>query len=426
MEPGNSTDKAEKKNRSKRYGPQTLSPEYRAVLARLRYVGEFLFGGNLATYAAAVGVTESWLKFMLREKSRVRMSTFIRFVKSGLVSAEWLFCGTGAMLTSNAITDDIGGTTTIGAINSRYQILDTGALSPIRLPEISASTSSSVSHCSERTQKLVSVARQVFISSTNAKPVILFLNAPPLVTGIADAVAGMLKNKYATGLAISLAAAETDYQLAGQTDLGVFNDVVIRAAKSGLGLGEALGAFLANRVEPEKSVLAAAFAYGAPVTVHGSIGESPLHFCPAKSGAELGAAYGATGYIDSLVFAEQVRQMAGDKTSLFLNVGSSLPGLPLLSSAMSAAQEGLGLTFERLKISRFTTKQTESALDVCVSGPYDYLMTTLLSACDAIFEGSFDVFTNKDSGEQFVAFEFLNQCAENVRERAKSAGKRKR
>lgn len=426
MEPDNSTDKAEKASRRKKYPRQILSPEYRAVLSRLQYVGEFLFGGNLAAYAKAVGMSENWLKRALREETRVRVSTFIQFVTSGIVSAEWLFCGTGPMLTSNVVSDDIGGPVTIGEINSRYQILNTGALSPIRLPKIETNTPGSVSHCSERTQKLVSVARQVFISSTNAKPIILFLNAPPLVAGITATVSEMLQKKYVTGLALSLAAAETDYQLAGQTDLSAFNDIVIRGAKAGLGLGEALGAFLANRVEPDKSVLAAAFAVGAPITIHGSIGESPLHFCPAKSGAELGAAYGATGYIDSLVFAEQVRQMAGETSSLFLNVGSSLPGLPLLSSAMSAAQEGLGLSFERLKISRFTTKQTESALDVCVTGPYDYLMDTLLSACDAIFGGKFDVFTNKNNGEQFVAFEFLNQCAENVRERAKPAGKRKR
>jgi hypothetical protein len=413
----NSTEKAGKRGRKKKYAPPRTSPEFEALIGRLRYVGDFVFGGNLEAYAAAVGLTEFWLKKILVHEARVRISTFMRFVTSGLVSAEWLFCGTGPMLMSNVVTDEISGLSPLQNMNSRYAVLNTSALSPLKMPELPLHVPSPVvEQPHETSRKTISVARQVFIASVNAKPIILFVNAAPIAANVTPVAAEMLQKKYVTGVALSLAAAELDYQQSGQTDLGAFNDIVIRAAKSGLGLGEALGAFLANRVEPVKSILAAAYSVGAPVTVHGSIGESPLHFFPAKSGAELGAAYGATGYVDSLVFAEQVRQMAGDKTSLFLNLGSVAPGLPLLSSAMAAAQEGLGLTFKHVKISRITSRKVESNLDACVCGPYEQSLLYVYQACNAIFEGNFDVYTNKDTGEQFAAFRLLNECAERVRE----------
>jgi hypothetical protein len=426
MEPDNSTEKAEKPKKKKQYERQRTSPEFEALVGRLRYVGEFLFSGNLSAYAAAVGMTEEWLTYVLDSANRVRLTTFMQFVTSGLVSAEWLFCGTGPMLMSNVTVDSISGNASLQNINSRYAVLNTAALAPLKLPEIPEHKPSTVEHNNDTTRQIISVARQVFISSKNAKPIILFVNAAPLMANIAPIIEELLRKKYLTGVALSLSAAELDYQHSGQTDPGTFNDIVIRGGQSGLGLGEALGAFIANRTTNDKSVLAAAYSVGVPVTVHGSVGESPMHFCAAKNGAELGAAYGATSYVDSLVFAEQVRNMSGDAMSLFLNLGSVAPGLPLLSSAMAAAQEGLGLTFNRLKISRFTTRKVTSNLDACVCAPYDYSLANLLSACDAIFEGGFDVYVNQNTGEQFASFGMLKQCAENVRERAEEQRKRKR
>lgn len=326
---------------------------------------------------------------------------------------------------ANVIPDDISGVIPQHNMNSRYATLNTGELSPLTMPELPAPPAPiQIEQSHETSRKTTAIARQIFISSINQTPVILFINAAPIISNIASIVTEMLQKKYVTGVALTLAAAEADYQQAGNNDLGAFNDVVIRGAKTGLGLGEALGAFIANQ-NTGRSVLAAAYSLGVPVTVHGSIGESPLHFCPAKTGAELGAAYGATTYVDSLVFAEQVRRMAGDKMSLFLNMGSALPGLPLFSSAMAAAQEGLGLVFNRVKISRITSRKVESKLDACVCGPYDQSLTHVLQACDAIFEGGFDVYTNQDTGEQFAAFGLLNECAERVRKCAKKSGKRK-
>lgn len=388
-------------------------------------MGDFLFGGDLVAYAAALDIPEYSLKRILNENCRVRVGTFIHFVRKGLVSAEWLLCGTGPMMPHTAV-DDLSGFSPANTINTRYPVFDVNALRPFKIPELSPPPHEYVPHSNEQSRKAISIARQIFISSTNAKPIVLFLNAPSIAAGIAPIVCEMLQKKYLTGVAFTLAAAELDCQLAGHTDLAAINSLILRGAQSGLGLGETLAAAVSNPETVNKSILAAAYSVGAPVTIHGTLGESPLHFCATKRGAELGAAYGQTMYIDTLVFAEQVKAMAGDQTSLFLNAGSSLPGLPLLSSAMAAAQEGLGLTFNRLKISRLTTREVDSALDVCVSGPYRYLFESILSSCNAIFEGSFDVYTNKDTGEQFVAFEFLNQCAENVRKRAKESGKRKR
>lgn len=262
----------------------------------------------------------------------------------------------------------------------------------------------------------VPAARQVFIARQNQKPVLMYVSPSVLSSGVAPVIIDMLKKKYVTGIAMSTATAACDYAMNGGTDTDKFQAAIIRGARAGAGLGESLASalFTKNR---ETSLLAAAYDLNVPVTVHGILGELPSDYHPFKNTAEYGAAFGATSYVDALVLARQIEQMAGDVNSLFINTGSPVPGTRLFAAAMRMLQQAKKLKFDKLKLLRLSAKRVESAADVCVCAPYRELFPALLVSCDAIYEGGFDVFTNKNTGEQFAAFGFIKQCVENVREK---------
>ena len=376
----------------------------------------------MAAYAKAAGISEYWLGRVLDSSTRVRLSTIGHFVRNRLVSAEWLFCGTGPMLPVDVHTDDIEGAFVPMTISSKYPIFDPASVVPV-LPNSScqsfvfpgSSFSGAVSTAT------VPAARQVFISRQNQKPVVMHVSASVIASGVTPIIIDMLRKQYVTGISMSTSAAWLDYTQAGSFDVFEFQKAIVRGATAGLGLGEALGLFIDKR---ENSLLAAAYDLNAPVTVHGAIGETAIGYQPFKSTAEFGAAFGTASYIDSLVFAAQIEQLAGDVMSAFIYTGSPIAALAPLSVAMRNFQLTKKLKFNRLKLIRLSAQNVESSADVCICAPYRELFPALLVSCDAIYEGGFDVFTNKNTGEQFAAFGFIKQCVENVRKKPKARPKR--
>jgi len=124
------------------------------------------------------------------------------------------------------------------------------------------------------------------------------------------------------------------------TETGRINDVIAAGARSGLGLGEAVGQAILDGPFPHKdiSVLAEGVRLGVPVTVHVGIGYDIIHEHPNCDGAALGQ----TSYQDFLIFAEAVRGLEG---GVLLSLGSAVmgPEVYLKALAMSrnvARQEG--------------------------------------------------------------------------------------
>jgi hypothetical protein len=131
-------------------------------------------------------------------------------------------------------------------------------------------------------------------------------------------------------------------------ETGRMNDIIRDGARSGLGLGEALGRAILDGPFPHKdiSVLAAGVRLGVPVTVHVGIGYDILHEHPNCDGAALGQ----TSYHDFLVFAQAVTVLEG---GVVLNFGSAVMGPEVYLKALAMArnvahQEGRA-------IRRFTT-----------------------------------------------------------------------
>lgn len=101
----------------------------------------------------------------------------------------------------------------------------------------------------------------------------------------------------------------TEGQFGLWQETGRLNDVAAEAARTGMGLGEAFGRFIAEsglRYSAD-SILAAGWRLRVPVTVHVGIGQDIIHEHPNCDGA----AYGAASYTDFLVFTQSLAQLQG-------------------------------------------------------------------------------------------------------------------
>jgi len=116
-------------------------------------------------------------------------------------------------------------------------------------------------------------------------------------------------------------------------ETGRMNDVIAAAARTNIGLGEALGREILDGAFPHKdmSVLAAGVRLGVPVTVHVGIGYDILHEHANCDGAALGQ----TSYQDFLIFAHSVSRLEG---GVLLSLGSAVMGPEVYLKALAMAR----------------------------------------------------------------------------------------
>src|SRR5437879_2229853 len=194
-------------------------------------------------------------------------------------------------------------------------------------------------------QRLVEARRQ-------GRARILLMGAHVLRAGVARHLIDLMQRGLLTHIAMNGAGPIHDWEFAligastesvaryirtGEFGLwqetGRMNDVVRDGARSGLGLGEALGRAILDGPFPHKdvSVLAAGVRLGVPVTVHVGIGYDILHEHPNCDGAALGQ----TSYQDFLIFAETVTRLEG---GVLLNFGSAVMGPEVYLNALALAR----------------------------------------------------------------------------------------
>ena len=116
-------------------------------------------------------------------------------------------------------------------------------------------------------------------------------------------------------------------------ETGRMNEVIANAARTNIGLGEALGRAILDGDFPHKdiSVLAAGVRLGVPVTVHVGIGYDILHEHANCDGAALGQ----TSYQDFLIFAHSVSRLEG---GVLLSLGSAVMGPEVYLKALAMAR----------------------------------------------------------------------------------------
>jgi hypothetical protein len=101
----------------------------------------------------------------------------------------------------------------------------------------------------------------------------------------------------------------------------IINDTIAAGAREELGIGEAIGRFLAGSRQARFrrfSLLAQAYHLRVPVTVHVAMGTDIIHNHPAIDPRALGAAT----HRDFLLLASLVQEM--DRGGVYLNVGSAV------------------------------------------------------------------------------------------------------
>jgi hypothetical protein len=159
--------------------------------------------------------------------------------------------------------------------------------------------------------------------------------------GLAPVLADLMERGFATGFAMNGAASIHDFEIAiaGHTSEDVeavlpdgrfgsaeetgreMNQAIAEAARTGCGMGEALGACL-SRLAPAEfapySLLLRAYRQQVPVTVHAAIGTDTPHTHPGAAGD----AIGATSHHDFRLLCSLVTELHDG--GVYLNVGSAV------------------------------------------------------------------------------------------------------
>jgi hypothetical protein len=191
-----------------------------------------------------------------------------------------------------------------------------------------------------KADELKSVARAVVSARRKGKPVIAMLGGHVIKTGCSPVLADLAANGYIRHFASNGSAAVHDTELAqcGHTSEDVaahlqdgsfgmaadtadlINSAARRAAKTGEGFGEAVGALLVEQKSPhmERALLARSYQLKIPYTLHVALGTDIVHQHPTASGAAIGEA----SLRDFRILAHTVSQLG--QGGVVLNLGSAV------------------------------------------------------------------------------------------------------
>jgi len=190
-------------------------------------------------------------------------------------------------------------------------------------------------------KSLRAVAQAIAAAHRGDRPVIVGLGAHVIKVGLAPIVTDLMERGIVTAVAMNGAGIIHDFELAlmghtseevdAEIDDGRFgmaeetgrmlNEAIVRGAKEGRGLGEAVGLFIHQSTEQfphgATSLLATGARRGIPVTVHVALGTDIIHMHPSADGA----AIGATSMLD---FRRLAAVVAGMEGGVYVNLGSAV------------------------------------------------------------------------------------------------------
>ena len=185
------------------------------------------------------------------------------------------------------------------------------------------------------------------------KPIIWGLGAHVVKCGLNPVLIDLMGRGFVTALALNGAGAIHDFEiaLAGSTsedveseletgDFGTsretaewINDAIAQGVVRGIGLGEAIGSYLAENLSRlpfvNVSLLAAAFERKIPVTVHVALGTDTIHMHPSADGSLLGMG----SLRDFRLLTAVVRDL--NDGGVYLNCGSAVILPEVLLKAVS-------------------------------------------------------------------------------------------
>ena len=197
---------------------------------------------------------------------------------------------------------------------------------------------------------------EILRAHARRRPILWGLGAHVLKVGLSPVLLDLMERGFVSGIAMNGAGVVHDFELAvvGRTSedveatlgTGAFgmaretgeevNRAVLLGDRDGLGLGAAVGRYLAaRRPRPPhlgQSLLAAAWRLGLPATVHVAVGTDVVHLHPSCDPAALGRAT----HLDFRIFAAEVSRLGGG--GVYLNVGSAVILPEVFLKAVSLAR----------------------------------------------------------------------------------------
>jgi hypothetical protein len=184
------------------------------------------------------------------------------------------------------------------------------------------------------------VVEAVVAARAKKRAIVWGLGGHVIKCGLAPVLIDLMERGYATGFALNGSSSIHDFEIAlvGHTSEDVeavlpdgrfgaaeetgrdMNRAIVEGDREGLGMGEALGKWLAERGGDgiHASLLANAYKRATPVTVHVAIGTDTPHTHPAAEPA----AIGSTSHRDFRLFAACVTEL--HEGGVYLNVGSAV------------------------------------------------------------------------------------------------------
>lgn len=376
------TELTRRKRRSRKLLHSTSAIRTRAV-----YLCNYLHGGDVTSFANFLQLDAKHLQLCLCHHSRLTPSMLAQMISLTNVRAEWLLCGVGPMLASDA-PEGLETLVLPRTLGSAFSRLDNDLLPALPVVRTVAPDSHEPGTV---TPEIEAAAKAIVQARLAGKPVWMLVGKDALYCGARPVITAMLTKKYVTGLGLTAGAMDLEVPVSSAVDK---THIAKLGAQAGFGFGEALCHW---GQAPDRSLVRVAQRTNAPITVHPDFGEVEDHFRPSLRGAEVGATLGAVAYVDLLIFAESVRQFSGKPGGVCIALGEGVRFVNLFRQALRAAQQVskddyFDFSFVLLDYaSDFTSEHTIG----CAGGRFHFIKGDpaagadgLTKACDAIFDGT--------------------------------------
>jgi hypothetical protein len=203
-------------------------------------------------------------------------------------------------------------------------------------------------------EKIIEISKRIISAKTSGASVIFMMGAHVIRSGVQNYIIDLIKRGYLSCIAMNGAGIIHDFEFAltgcttesvakyikeGQFGLwketAYINDIINENYKKdkNTGMGEAIGKYIETFNFPYKdiSILAQAYNFHIPVTVHVGIGYDIIHEHPNCDGA----ATGALSYNDFLTFVSVVQ---GLENGVVMNFGSSVMAPEIYLKALSMSR----------------------------------------------------------------------------------------
>lgn len=390
-----------------RYGknPRRVQNENAAIITRLIYACNVLFGGSSHEFAAAVGVCYRHLYKVFYGHTRLTVNMAAQIVSRTGISAEWLLCGVGNMCA------DVNPARLEAPLpvhmQSRLRPFDATQYAPgtdFFPPERFSLLDNPVCNLAP----YEAAAGAIFAAHAHSKPVGFFLGSDPFAFSVTPLVLPFFQSRYADFLVLTLSAAAYDIQAAHTAAVIDINSAARFAATQGLGYGEALGTVgFAATADRQKSLLASLHDADIPALVSAEIGEISRHTAPGIRGAEIGAMVGAAAYVDLFIYAEQLRNFFGTPGGVMVVAGECARGVRMFLERFDALKlvepVQTGFTFVL-----FSQPDTNLQIEIQIRGGHViFLDPPTITPLRQLFQTCNDVYAGKITHEQRTSYNNL-------------------